>query len=285
MSMNPKPLIAVADLARKIDSHDCVVVDCRFELLAPAKGHEKYLAGHIPGARYAHLDNDLSAAPTPLSGRHPLPDPGDLAACLGRLGIDADNYVVAYDDVGGAVAARLWWLLRWIGHTETAVLDGGLTAWRKGGGSLETGNPPWPKRVYRARAPRMDWVVETARLEAELAAGVVLLDARARERYQGLREPVDPVAGHVRGAVNLPHSEVLSAELGFLPRARLRELFAACGATAGNVIAMCGSGVTACQLLLAMEVAGLAPGKLYAGSWSEWIRDPKHPVATGRSPT
>jgi thiosulfate/3-mercaptopyruvate sulfurtransferase len=282
--VNPKPLIAVADLARMLDSRDCVVVDCRFELLAPAKGYEKYLAGHIPGARYAHLDNDLSGARAPSSGRHPLPDPDDFAACLGRLGIDADNYVVAYDDGGGAVAARLWWLLRWIGHTETAVLDGGIAAWRKNGGSLETGNPPWPKRIYRARAPREDWVVDTAQIEAELAAGAVLLDARARERYQGVREPIDAVAGHVPGAVNLPHSEALSSELTLLPRDRLRELFAACGATTGNVIAMCGSGVTACQLLLAMEVAGFTPGKLYAGSWSEWIRSPERPIATGRSP-
>jgi thiosulfate/3-mercaptopyruvate sulfurtransferase len=283
--MNPKPLIAGADLARRIDSRDCVVVDCRFDLLGPAKGYEKYLAGHIPGARYAHLDNDLSGARTPTSGRHPLPDAQDFAASLGSLGIDAGDYVVVYDDAGGAVAARLWWLLRWIGHTETAVLDGGIGAWLKGGGHLETGNPPWPKRVYRARGPRADWVVETATLEAELAAGAVLLDARARERYQGLREPIDPIAGHVPGAVNLPYSEALSAEQGLLPRARLRELFAARGATAGNVIAMCGSGVTACHLLLAMEVAGLAPGKLYAGSWSEWIRSSARPVATGRRPT
>ena len=282
--MNPKPLITAADLARKIDSRDCVVVDCRFDLFAPAKGYEKYLAGHIPGARYAHLDKDLSGARTPTSGRHPLPDAQDFAASLGSLGIDAGDYVVVYDDAGGAVAARLWWLLRWIGHTETAVLDGGIGAWRKGGGSLETGNPPWPKRVYRARASHADWVVETATLDAELAAGAVLLDARARERYQGLREPIDAIAGHVPGAINLPYSEALSAEQGLLPRARLRELFAACGATAGNVIAMCGSGVTACQLLLAMYVAGLAPGKLYAGSWSEWIRSPERPIATGRSP-
>jgi thiosulfate/3-mercaptopyruvate sulfurtransferase len=283
--MNPKPLIGAVDLRRRIDSRDCVVVDCRFDLMAPAKGYEEYLAGHIPGARYAHLDDDLSGRPTPSSGRHPLPDPREFAACLGRLGIDADHYVVAYDDAGGAVAARLWWLLRWLGHAEAAVLDGGIAAWRKGGGGLETGNLPWPKRAYRAGAPREDWVVDTAALEAELAAGAVLLDARSRERYQGLREPIDAMAGHIPGAVNLPFSEVLSPERGFLPRARLRELFAACGASERNVIAMCGSGVTACHLLLAMEVAGFGPGKLYAGSWSEWIRDPGRPIVTGRQPS
>jgi thiosulfate/3-mercaptopyruvate sulfurtransferase len=283
--MNPKPLITADDLARNLDSRDCVVVDCRFDLVAPAKGYENYLAGHIPGARYAHLDDDLSGARTPASGRHPLPDPDDFAACMGRLGIDADNYVVAYDDAGGAVAARLWWLLRWLGHTETAVLDGGIASWLKSGGGLETGNPPWPERVYRARAPREAWVVDTAALEAELAAGAVLLDARARERYEGRREPIDPIAGHIPGAVNLPFSEVLSSERKLLPHARLREVFRARGATEGNVIAMCGSGVTACHLLLALEVAGLRPGKLYAGSWSEWIRDPGRPVVTGRKPT
>jgi thiosulfate/3-mercaptopyruvate sulfurtransferase len=282
--MNPKPLISAVELARQIDSRGCVVVDCRFELTAPTKGYEKYLAGHIPGARYANLDDDLSGAKTPASGRHPLPDPDDLAASLGRLGIDADNYVVAYDDASGAVAARLWWLLRWLGHTETAVLDGGISAWLKTGGGLETGNPPWPKRAYRARARRAGWVVETDTLEAELKAGAVLLDARSRERYQGVREPIDPIAGHVPGAVNLPFSEVLSSERTFLPRARLREVFGARGAAERGLIAMCGSGVTACQLLLAMEVAGLRPGKLYAGSWSEWIRDPRRPVATGEKP-
>jgi thiosulfate/3-mercaptopyruvate sulfurtransferase len=282
--MNPKPLIAAVDLARKIDSRDCVVVDCRFDLMAPAKGYENYLAGHIPGARYAHLDDDLSGPRTPASGRHPLPDPGDFAVRLGRLGIDADNYVVAYDDAGGAVAARLWWLLRWLRHTETAVLDGGLASWLKSGGGVETGNPPWPKRVYRARAPREGWVVDAATLEAQLAAGAVLLDARSRERYQGVSEPIDAVAGHIPGAVNLPFGEVLSSERSFLPHARLREVLAARGATERDVIAMCGSGVTACHLLLAMEVAGLPAGKLYAGSWSEWIRDPRRPVATGAKP-
>jgi thiosulfate/3-mercaptopyruvate sulfurtransferase len=282
--MNPKPLIAAGELALQIDSRDCVVVDCRFDLMQPAKGYEKYLAGHVPGARYAHLDDDLSGARTPASGRHPLPDAQDFAACLGRLGIDADDYVVAYDDAGGAIAARLWWLLRWLGHTETAVLDGGIAAWLKSGGGLETGNPPWPKRVYRARSPRAGWIVETATLEAELAAGAVLLDARSRERYRGLTEPIDAIAGHIPGALNLPFSEILSAERAFLPHARLRELFAARGATEKNVIAMCGSGVTACHLLLAMEVAGLRPGKLYAGSWSEWIRDPGRPVVTGSKP-
>jgi thiosulfate/3-mercaptopyruvate sulfurtransferase len=282
--MNPKPLIAAGELALQIDSRDCVVVDCRFDLMQPAKGYEKYLAGHVPGARYAHLDDDLSGARTPASGRHPLPDAQDFAACLGRLGIDADDYVVAYDDAGGAVAARLWWLLRWLGHTETAVLDGGIASWLKSGGGLETGNPPWPKRTYRARAPRAGWVVDATTLEAELAAGAVLLDARSRERYQGVTEPIDAIAGHIPGAVNLPFSEVLSSERAFLPHTRLRELLAARGATGRNVIAMCGSGVTACHLLLAMDVAGLEPGKLYAGSWSEWIRDPGRPVVKGEKP-
>jgi thiosulfate/3-mercaptopyruvate sulfurtransferase len=282
--MNPKPLIAVAELARRIESRACLVVDCRFELLAPTKGYEKYLAGHLPGARYVDLNNDLAAERTPSSGRHPLPAAGDFATCLSRLGIDAEDYVVAYDDAGGAVAARMWWMLRWLGHTETAVLDGGIGAWLKAGLSLETELPAWTPKAYRARLRRDEWVIATAALEAELEAGAVLLDARTRERYLGLREPIDPVAGHVPGAVNLPYAETLTSELALKPRAELRELFAGRGATGGNVIAMCGSGVTACHLLLAMEVAGLPPGKLYAGSWSEWIRSPERRVATGEPP-
>jgi thiosulfate/3-mercaptopyruvate sulfurtransferase len=279
--VNPKPVITATDLARKIDARDCIVVDCRFELLAPEKGYEKYVAGHIPTARYAHLDNDLSGPRTPSRGRHPLPEAADFAACLGRLGIDATDYVVAYDDAGGAIAARLWWLLRWIGHMEGAVLDGGIAAWQRAGRSLQTQIPVWSKKPYRAQTPRADWVVATAVLEAKLASGAVLLDARARERYLGQREPIDPVAGHVPGAVNFPYSECLGSEAELLPSAQLRELFSARGVAGGEVIAMCGSGVTACHLLLAMEAAGLAPGKLYAGSWSEWIRSPERPVATG----
>jgi thiosulfate/3-mercaptopyruvate sulfurtransferase len=282
--VNPKPLIDAALLGSRIASGDCVVVDCRFDLSAPHQGFARYLDGHIPGARYAHLDKDLAGPVTPTSGRHPLPEIDDLAASLGAFGIDARSYVVAYDDAGGAVAARLWWLLRWLGHGEAAVLDGGFAAWRAFGGPLATRIPAWQPSRYRPRTVGAEWVVTTMELEGALARGARLLDARAGARFRGASEPVDPVAGHIPGAANLPFSECLSAEQRFLPRERLAALFAAQGLRGEpqpEAVAMCGSGVTACHLLLAMEVAGLPPGKLYAGSWSEWIRDPKRRVATG----
>lgn len=282
--MNPKPLIGAADLASRIPSGDCVVVDCRFDLTTPHQGFSRYLEGHITGARYAHLDKDLAGPVTPTSGRHPLPAVDDLAATLGAFGINAGTFVVAYDDAGGGVAARLWWLLRWLGHSEVAVLDGGIAAWRAFGGPLATRIPAWQPSRYRPRTVQAEWVVSTAELEAALMRGARLLDARARARYRGASEPIDPVAGHIPGAANLPFSECLSPEQRFLPRERLQALFAAQGRGSEprpETIAMCGSGVTACHLLLAMAVAGLPPGKLYAGSWSEWIRDPKRRIATG----
>ena len=282
--MNPKPLIDAAALASRIRDGDCVVVDCRFDLTAPHQGFAHYLEGHIAGARYAHLDKDLAGPVTPTSGRHPLPAVDDLAATLGAFGIDAGTFVVAYDEAGGAVAARLWWLLRWLGHAEAAVLDGGLAAWRAIGGPLATRIPEWRPSRYRPRTVRAEWVVSTRELEGVLARGARLLDARASARYRGASEPIDPVAGHIPGASNLPFSTCLTPEQRFLPREQLEALFAAQGLRGEplpEAVVMCGSGVTACHLLLAMEVARLPPGKLYAGSWSEWIRDPGRPVATG----
>jgi thiosulfate/3-mercaptopyruvate sulfurtransferase len=210
-----KPLIEPTDLAAKLHASDCVVVDCRFELLAPHKGFRKYLDGHIPGARYAHLDKDLASPPRPESGRHPLPDPADFAACLGSFGIGEATHVVAYDDVGGAIAARLWWMLRWLGHREATVLDGGIAAWRRANLPLETLLPTWSGTRYPATPPRAQWVVETTELEQRLAAGALLLDARAKDRFRGEREPIDPVAGHIPGAVNLPTATAWTPSSGF----------------------------------------------------------------------
>lgn len=281
--MDPRPLVDATGLASRIGGDRCVVVDCRFDLQAPHQGFTAYLGGHIPGARYAHLDKDLAATVTPGSGRHPLPSPDDFAAVLGAWGITPESYVAAYDDCGGAIAARLWWMLRWFGHRECAVLDGGIAAWQAAGHGLERSIPRWSETVYPRREVRSAWVVTTAEIEAMLAGGACLLDARARPRYRGEREPIDPVAGHIPGALNLPFSDCLTADGRLLPGERLAETFAAAtsGARPTELIAMCGSGVTACHLLLAMEVAGLGPGKLYTGSWSEWIRDPGRPIATG----
>jgi thiosulfate/3-mercaptopyruvate sulfurtransferase len=264
------------------------VIDCRFDLNNPEGGRRAYLKGHIPGARYADLNKDLSAPISPNSGRHPLPLPKDFAAALGRLGIGDDTQVIAYDDAGGSFAARLWWLLRWLGHGLVAVLDGGINAWTAAGGTLESGEAkPLARETAAVRAsPRADGaaVIETAEIEAFLTdPRHLLVDARAAERFAGLVEPIDAVAGHIAGAVNHPFSANLAPDGRFLAGPELRQLWEArlAGRKAEHMAAMCGSGVTACHNLLSLEVAGLRGAKLYAGSWSEWIRDPKRPVARG----
>ena len=276
-------LVDAETVAGHLDSREWVVVDCRFDLGDPDAGYRQYLQSHIPGARFAHLDEDLAAPPRPDQGRHPLPDPRRLTAWLGSQGITRDSQVVAYDDASGAFAARLWWLMRWLGHDGVAVLDGGLGAWTRGGFPLSSEAPSSEQAHYPEQRPRADLIVDTADLPAALAGGFRLLDARAPERFSGEVEPLDPVAGHVPGAVNQPFQSSLGEGGVFLPVAALRGRLEAAldGDSAESVIAMCGSGVTACHLLLAMEHAGLVGGRLYPGSWSEWIRDPERPVATG----
>jgi thiosulfate/3-mercaptopyruvate sulfurtransferase len=262
------------------------VIDCRFDLMNPEGGRREFLKGHIPGARYADLNEDLSAPITANSGRHPLPSPEGFAATLSRLGVDRATQVIAYDDAGGSFAARAWWLLRWLGHTSVAVLDGGLKAWIAAGGRLETGEEksiaalPAGERI-QARVDA-DAVIDTADIAAFLEAPEhLLVDARAPERYAGSVEPIDAVAGHIPGAVNHPFSTNLAPDGRFLPAAELKRRWEARldGREASQVAAMCGSGVTACHNLLGLEVAGLPGARLYAGSWSEWIRDPNRPVA------
>src|SRR5262245_13621305 len=280
------PLIDANALARELDRGDCIVVDCRFTLTDPPAGRAAYERGHIPGARYANLDDDLSRHPRAGEGRHPLPDPERFAATLGRWGIGRGDAVVAYDEGSGAIAARLWWLLGWVGHERRAVLDGGLAGWQEAGLGLEQAQPDVRPRRYEAGAPRRDAVVATEDLAAAQAAGALLVDARAAPRYRGEQEPIDPKAGHVPGARNRPFSANVTPTGRFRPpnelRAELTELLG--GRSANGLIAMCGSGVTACHLLLAMDVAGVPGGRLYAGSWSEWIRDPRRPIRTGAEP-
>lgn len=275
------PLIDTRTLAARIEEPAWVLIDCRFRLTEPDAGHGLYLEGHIPGARYAHLDHDLAAAPEAHEGRHPLPAPDVFARTLGRLGISDATTVVAYDDASGAIAARLWWMLRWIGHEQVFVLDGGIHAWEQSGLPLEDTTPTWEPAEFSGGEVRRDWVVETRDIAGELERGSVLLDARSRARFAGESEPIDPVAGHVPGAHNYPFSAALDTE-GFLrdPDELRRELqvFAR---DPGELIAMCGSGVTACHLLLAVKAAGLGDGRAYIGSWSEWIRDPAREIATG----
>ena len=281
-------LIDAAALRALLDKPDRAVIDCRFDLMNPEAGRRAYLQGHIPGARYADLNQDLSAPITPSSGRHPLPAAADFAATLERLGIGRDTQVVAYDDSSGAFAARAWWLLRWVGHQAVAVLDGGIKAWIGSGGALESGEAkPQPTAMAgKGWSPPVDAaaVIDSAEVEARLTdPSFLLIDARAPERYSGAVEPIDAVAGHIAGAVNHPFSANLAPDGRFLPAPELRQLWEKrlAGRSLTRVAAMCGSGVTACHNLLSLEVAGFSGAKLYAGSWSEWIRDPHRPIARG----
>ncbi len=281
--MSYQLLIDVPTLKAHLADPNFRVVDCRFELGEPGAGRAVYARGHIPGASYAHLDDDLSGPRTPWTGRHPLPDAAALAATFGRLGIDANTQVVAYDDSGGAYAARLWWLLRWLGHVSVAVLDGGLAAWQAAGLPLSTSATSVSARRFVAGAPVAAQVSadDLALLLAQKACR--LLDARSTERFEGRIEPLDPRAGHIPGATSHPFARNLGADGRFLAPAALHDQYSRLlrGRPAAEVVSMCGSGVTACHTLLALEIAGLSGARLYAGSWSEWCRDPARPVAIG----
>jgi thiosulfate/3-mercaptopyruvate sulfurtransferase len=281
--MSETPLIAPAELsALGADARLCVV-DCRFVLSDPDAGRRAFGEGHLPGAVYAHLDDDLAGPVTPLSGRHPLPDPDDFAAVLGAWGIRPDTLVVAYDDASGALASRLWWMLGWVGHGRRRVLDGGIDAWRAAGLPLTTAVPSPPRApAYPVRLPTQRVAGTEAVIEA-LAAAIPVLDARSRDRFLGRQEPIDPVAGHIPGSLNHPFSANLADDGRFLPAAELSARLAGLGlGEDGNAVSLCGSGVTACHTILAAAVAGLPEPRLYPGSWSEWIRDPDRPVATGQ---
>jgi thiosulfate/3-mercaptopyruvate sulfurtransferase len=262
-----------------------VVFDCRSVLTDPEAGPRAYATGHIPGAQYLHLGRDLSGPVTPESGRHPLPDPVQLAAKLGKAGVGGGVQVVAYDDAGGAYAARLWWLLRWLGHRQSAVLNGGWQQWLKEERPVSHEVPVPAPREFPYRGTGQSDYLTTAEV-TDLVRGRtrgLLVDARGPTRYRGDEEPIDPVAGHVPGAINLPFAGNLAQDGRFSSPAVLRQRFeAALGDTpAERAVFMCGSGVTACHDLLAMELAGMKGARLYAGSWSEWIRDPSRPVAKG----
>lgn len=280
--MTHTTLIEPGALHERLDDADWRVFDCRFDLAEPAAGRSDWQAGHIPGALYADLEADLAATPDETSGRHPLPDADALAEWLGHNGVDDTVQVVCYDAASGAFAARLWWLLRWLGHDRVAVLDGGLAAWRAAGCPLESSPParPEPRRFPARRRDRETWVDAT---DIAGTPSLVVVDARAPERFRGDREPIDPVAGHVPGALNRPFMENVDADGRWRPaetlRAEWRRL--AGGASAASVVHMCGSGVTAAHNVLSMEHAGLAGSRLYPGSWSEWIRDPSRPIERG----
>lgn len=274
-------LITAADLAPHTADPNWLIVDCRFDLAKPDSGEQAYRQGHIPGAVYAHLDRDLSSPITAESGRHPLPEPERFARRLSDWGVSHETQVIAYDADTSAFAARLWWMLRWVGHKAVAVLDGGLRAWTQSGLPTTTEVPKHTPSHFIARPNRDAWL-STSEVAERVQAGWRLLDARAPERFGGKVEPIDPVAGHVPGAVNHPLGTNLDSTARFLDANELRARYTTsqAGVEDDRTIAMCGSGVTACHLLLAMEVAGKHGARLYAGSWSEWIRDSSRPIAT-----
>lgn len=283
--MNHVTLVSSEALGDHLADPRWVVIDCRHSLSDADAGERAYRLEHIPGARHAHLDRDLSAPPTRVSGRHPLPAREKLVATLGRWGVSRDSQVVVYDDAGGAFAARLWWLLRWLGHEAVAVLDGGWPQWLREGRITEAALPSPAAADFPLR-PALASPVEVTELQTQLAGrNVLLIDARTPERFRGEVEPIDPVAGHVPGACNHPFQNNLDASGKFLSVDELRRQFLR---RLGPIpperaVHMCGSGVTACHNLLAMEHAGLHGARLYAGSWSEWIRDVKRPVAKGEA--
>jgi thiosulfate/3-mercaptopyruvate sulfurtransferase len=275
-------LVSTDRLAQHLHDPSWVVFDCRFALTRPESGRQAYAKAHIPGARYAHLNEDLSGAVTPASGRHPLPGPESLARKLGLWGVDSGKQVVVYDDSFGSMAARMWWLMRWLGHDAVALLDGGFPAWLRQGHATTADLPAIHPAAFHAAPDDAMWVDSNEVLEA-LRQKRIIIDARAEERFSGFVEPLDKVAGHIPGSLNLPFEDNLDPRGNFLPDRDLRALYEPLlqGTRPGAVIHMCGSGVTACHNLLALEIAGMPGGKLYAGSWSEWITDPSRPVAQG----
>ena len=271
-------LIEAQELRAKCADTDCVIVDCRYDLADPGAGYRAYLEGHIPGAIYAHLHDDLSGPPLTDHGRHPMPSPARLRELFSSFGIRAGVQVVAYDDSSGAIAARLWWMLRYMGHSDAAVLNGGWSAWVGAGYESEQRDNRNAPRPFQGE-PRKDWLVTLEQVRSV----PLLLDAREPARYRGEHEPIDPAAGHIPGARNYFWRENIDARGAFRPRAEIRRQLESVlgGCAAGDVVCYCGSGVTACVNVLAAVHAGLPFPRLYAGSWSEWCADPARPVATG----
>lgn len=270
-------LISAAQLQASYQAQTWAIVDCRAYLSDVTKGRALYQTSHLPDAVFMDMETDLSSPVTPVTGRHPLPDMGVLCATLGRLGIDNQTQVVVYDDMQGAMAGRLWWLLRHLGHEAVAVLDGGFQAWQHQGGELTAEIPTPSVTTFTPTDSSFNYLTTDALRET--LADLQLIDARAKERYEGKVEPIDPVAGHIPSAFNHPFSQNLQDNGCFKPAAELAAQWRAL-LNGKPVVHMCGSGVTACHNLLAMEHAGLGVSALYAGSWSEWIRHADNPIAT-----
>lgn len=277
--MSYTTLVDVATLRAHLDDPNWLVVDVRHQLSDTCYGERAYAAGHIPGALFLHCDRDLSGPMTGTNGRHPLPDIDSLAQRLGDIGVGSTTQVVVYDDAQGMIAGRLWWLLRWLGHDAVAVLDGGLQAWQAAGGAMTELQPTLAPRVFVART-RAAWVGADYVLERIETPHMCLVDARGPDRFRGENETIDPVGGHIPGALNRCFKDNLQPDGRFKPAAQLRAEWLAilAGSPPDQVIHQCGSGVSACLNILAMEIAGLPGSRLYAGSWSEWCADPGRPI-------
>lgn len=275
-------LVDTEILAQQLADPEWVVFDCRHDLTDPARGRADYEKSHIPGARFLHLDEDLSAPKTGTNGRHPLPTPDALMEKFGRAGVDPRKQVVAYDAQGGMIAARLWWLLRWLGHLPAAVLDGGWQRWVEENRPLSAEVPQRQAARFEGR-PGGDWVdAEFVRTRLD-DRSLLLVDARAPDRFRGQNETLDPVGGRIPGASNRFYRDNLGADGRFkAPEALRSEFGTVLGSTdLEDIVHYCGSGVSACHNLLAMEYAGLCGARLYPGSWSEWCADPSRPIESG----
>jgi len=275
-------LITPDQLAPHLADQEWVVIDCRFDLAAPARGEELYLESHIPGARYAHLDRDLSGEKTGSNGRHPLPTAEQMRERFGAFGISPGKQVVVYDADSGMHASRLWWMLRFMGHNAVALLDGGFARWTREGRAVRGGKEQWRTGTF-VGAPREAWQLSAAEVERGLhEPSRVLVDARAEERFRGENETIDKQAGHIPGARNFFFQRNLSADKTFKSPDELRaEWKTVLGdARPEDVVMYCGSGVTACHNLLALEHAGLGGARIFPGSWSEWSADPSRPIET-----
>lgn len=276
-------IISAQELNTIINNDKVRVFDCRFSLKDPQGGLKNYQAGHLPNAQFADMDTQLSSPMTETSGRHPLPDVQTFINQLKQWGVDNDTQVIAYDDISGAFAARLWWMMRWLGHDNVAVLNGGIQKWTEAGYAISQDHVEYVPGNFSGVA-NMDWLVDIDTVQSELTASkITLIDARSSDRFTAKDQQTDPVPGHVPGAINLPFPGNLTKDGLFETPDVIKQRFTNViqDQPTTHVVNMCGSGVTACHNLLAQAIAGLPPSKVFIGSWSQWIRDPSRPVATG----
>ena len=279
-------LVSCSELASRLADPDWIILDCQHDLMNHALGRESYARGHIPGAQFVDMEADMAGAKTGRNGRHPLPTPEAMIAAFSRLGVSAGKRVVAYDNSQNTYAGRVWWSLRYLGHGNVAVLDGGLGKWVAEGRRV-TAEVPAPRPATFTGRPDEAMKVDVAAIVANLGRpGMTVIDARTAERYAGQQEPIDPVAGHIPGAKLRFWKDNINADGTYKPASELRAAFTALagGAPASEIVHQCGSGVSACHNLIAMEIAGLTGSRLYPGSWSEWCADPARPVARSMTP-